>query len=264
MRLSRTILGLVLVALIPASSLAVESHSLFSAILADHVEDGLVKYKTLRADKRLDRYIQQLAQTNPDGIASKEARLAFWINVYNAHTLKLICDNYPVRSINDLHGRGFALRRVLKRTVWDRPLATINNRKMTLNEIEHKIIRPMFKDPRIHFVLVCAANSCPPLRSEAYEGDKLDAQLNDQGSRFLTDASKNSFDTEKKAARISMIFSWFAQDFGGTNEAVMTFISQFLPEDVASRIKADPGRWEVRYKEYDWSLNERQARRNEN
>jgi hypothetical protein len=135
---------------------------------------------------------------------------------------------------------------------------------MTLKEIEHKIIRPMFKDPRIHFVLVCAANSCPPLRSEAYEGDKLDAQLNDQGSRFLTDASKNSFDTEKKAARISMIFSWFAQDFGGTNEAVMTFISQFLPEDVASRIKADPGRWEVRYKEYDWSLNERQARRNEN
>jgi hypothetical protein len=252
------LLALALAALIPASSLAVESHSLFTAVLADHVEGGLIDYRSLRGDRRFDQYVQQLARTDPDGIPSKEARLAFWLNAYNVHTLKLIRDNYPVKSINDLHGRGAVLRKVLKKTVWDRPVVTINNRKMTLNEIEHKIIRPVFKDPRVHFALVCAANSCPPLRAEAYEGDKLDAQLKDQARGFLTDVSKNSFDTAKKTAEISMIFSWFVQDFGGTNKDVMSYISRFLPEDVAGRIKVDPGRWIVRYKEYDWSLNEQQ------
>ncbi|MCK5557357.1 MAG: DUF547 domain-containing protein [Candidatus Hydrogenedentes bacterium] len=259
MKLDGVLFGLALIFAASAPSLAVESHLLFTAVLADHVQDGLVNYRTLRADKRLDQYIQQLAQTDPDGIVSEKARLAFWINAYNAHTLKLICDNYPVKSINDLHGRGFGLRKVLRRTVWDRPLITINNRKTTLNAIEHEIIRPLFNDPRIHFALVCAAKSCPPLRSEAYEGDKLDDQLDDQGRQFLTDISNNSFNTEEKTAKMSRIFSWFARDFGGSNEEILTYIARFLPKDIADQIRANPRAWTVRYNEYDWSLNERHS-----
>jgi hypothetical protein len=212
----------------------------------------------LRGDKRLGEYIGRLARTDPDTIGSQDARLAFWINAYNAYTLKIVSDNYPIKSINDLHSGGRLLGKVLKKTIWDKPLVTINNKKTTLNAIEHEVIRPVFKDPRAHFALVCAAESCPPLRSEAYEGDKLEEQLNDQGKTFLTDASRNSFDTEKKTASVSKIFSWFAEDFGGSDEKVLIYIAEFLPKDVAEQIRADPRAWKVRYKEYDWSLNEQQ------
>lgn len=262
MKLARTLLGLVLIAGVSAPCQAVESHRLFTEILTDHVKDGMANYRALCKDARLGQYTQQLARSNPDRIASDKERLAFWVNAYNAYTLKIICDNYPLKSIQDLNPRG--LRKAFAKTVWDKPLVTVNNRPTTLNTIEHKIIRARFKDPRIHFALVCAANSCPPLRSEAYEGDKLDAQLDDQGRKFVTEASKNSYNTATKTAEISKIFSWFAQDFGGSNTEVLRFIARFLPENAAQKIKADPGAWTIRYKNYDWSLNEQPARRRTN
>lgn len=251
MRFDRALLALILLLAVSRFALAAESHGLLTEILRDYVHDGLVDYKTLRADRRLDRYIQQLAHTDPDRIDSEKARLAFYLNAYNAYTLKIICENYPVKSINDLHRGGLILGKVLKRTMWDRPFVTINNHKTTLNAIEHQIIRPVFKDPRVHFALVCAAKSCPPLRSEAYEGDKLDEQLNEQARKFLADRSKNSFDNKNKVASISKIFTWFAQDFGGTDEKVLAFIANFLPEE-----NAELSSWRIRYVEYDWSLNE--------
>ncbi len=259
MRFGRILLALMLIVPISAPGLAADSHGLLTDILADHVKDGMVNYRALCKDARLGQYIQQLARTNPDRISSEEDRLAFWINAYNAYTLKIICDNYPLKSIQNLNPRG--LRKAFAKTVWDKPLATVNNRPTTLNTIEHKIIRTRFKDPRIHFALVCAAKSCPPLRSEAYEGDKLDEQLDDQGRLFLTDSSKNRFDTGGRAAQISKIFSWFAKDFGGENAAVLKFIAEFLPEDAADKVKANPGAWTTRYTDYDWSLNEQPAGR---
>jgi hypothetical protein len=218
----------------------------------------MVNYGTLCKDERLGQYIQQLARANPERIESDNERLAFWINAYNAYTLKVICDNYPLKSIQDLNPRG--LRKAFAKTVWDKPLVTVNNNPTTLNTIEHKIIRTRFKDPRIHFALVCAAKSCPPLRPEAYEGDELDAQLDDQGRTFLTDTFKNSYNTATKTAEISKIFSWFAEDFGGSDTDVLKFIARFLPEDTARMIRADPGTWTIRHKNYDWSLNEQPAR----
>jgi hypothetical protein len=231
-------------------------HHLFTTLLADHVRNGLVNYRALRADKRLEHYCAQLAATDPDTIASEKARLAFWINAYNAYTLKIICENYPVKSINELHGGGLIMGTILNTTVWDKELVTINQKKTTLNTIEHKIIRPIFHDPRIHFALVCAAKSCPPLRAEAYEGDILDQQLDDQGKTFLNNPSWNAFDPIRQEAFLSRIFNWYAEDFGGKDERVLLFIARFLPKELANTIKVDPKAWKIHYNEYDWALND--------
>ena len=148
-------LGLLL-SIVPFALVHASTHDIFSQILADHVRDGWVDYRSLKNDARLDTYIMQLAGTNPDSIPSREEKLAFWINAYNAYTLKIITDNYPVKSIRDLNKGLFG------GSVWDQQLVTINGEKTTLNTIEHKIIRPLFNEPRIHFALVCAAKSCPP------------------------------------------------------------------------------------------------------
>jgi hypothetical protein len=153
------------------------THRLFTEILATYVNNGRVDYTKLCRDPRLADYIDLLSSTDPEEIVGEDEQLAFWINAYNAFTLKIICDNYPLKSINDLHFGGLVLGTVLKKTVWDKEFVVINKREMSLNHIEHDIVRPIFGDPRAHFALVCASVSCPPLRSEAYEGHRLDEQL---------------------------------------------------------------------------------------
>jgi uncharacterized protein DUF547 len=243
------------VTLLSSYAYAGASHTLFTEILSDYVSDGKVNYKDLRLDKRLPAYIDQLSHTDPATLIDDKERFAFWINAYNAYTLKIICDNYPLKSISELHGGGAFLGRITKTTVWDKKLVTINNKKMTLNDIEHKTIRPEFKDARAHFALVCAAKSCPPLRNEAYEAHTLSEQLNDQGRIFLSQLDENNFDIFGKAANISPIFSWFAGDFGGKNK-VLSFLADFLPQEVSEAIKKDSSSWKIRYTYYDWSLNE--------
>ncbi len=233
-----------------------DANSLFTEILQDYVKDGKVNYRALRADVRLDTYLAHLAATNPDILADKQAQLAFWINAYNAYTLKVICDNYPVKSINDLHTGGLIVGTTLKKTVWDRKLVTINDQKISLNYIEHEIIRPQFKDPRAHFALVCASKSCPPLRAEAFEGNKLDEQLDDQGRIFFSQSDKNYLELDKKIAHLSKILDWYARDFGKNDEEVLLYVSRFLPAELAADIQATPKKWKIKYTKYDWSLNE--------
>jgi hypothetical protein len=223
-----------------------DSHTLFNEILKEYVHDGKVNYKNLCKDDRLGKYLNQLSNTNPDKIENTKERLAFWINAYNAFTLKIICDNYPVKSIMDLDSG----------KIWDRVFIEINGMKMSLNHIEHEIIRKEFNQPRIHFALVCAAISCPPLRSEAFGGYKLDDQLNDQGDIFLNQKDKNYFDLKEKEAHLSKILDWYGKDFGSDNGEILLYLTRFLPEKTATSIKENPNEWEVRYTEYDWSLNE--------
>lgn len=237
-------------------SFASISHDLFTEILQDYVISGNVNYKSLCQDDRFEKYIKQLVKTNPDTIQSEKDRLAFWINAYNAYTLKIICDNYPIESINDLHSGGLVLGLIFSSTIWDKDFVIINNKPTTLNAIEHDTIRPLYNDPRAHFALVCASKSCPPLRSEAYEGDKLDEQLNDQGKIFLSDSQKNNFDISEKTAKISKIFDWFDEDFGEDEADILLFLADYLPEDSANLIRNNPHEWDVEYLDYDWSLNE--------
>ncbi len=237
------------------SGFSAQSHELFTGILFDYVNEGEVNYQALCLDARLSVYIDRLSQTDPQVLASDQEKLAFWINAYNAYTLKIICDNYPLKSINELHKGGALLGKIIKRTVWDKKFVTINHKKMTLNDIEHKIIRPVFKDARVHFALVCAAKSCAPLRNEAYEAGILDKQLNEQGRIFLSQSHKNNFDLSAKVANISPIFSWFVQDFGGKDE-VLSFLADFLPNEISEAIKKDSKAWKIRHTYYDWGLNE--------
>jgi hypothetical protein len=230
-----------------------ERHALFSQLLGEHVEAGRVDYTALCRDPRLATYCARLSTIDPDTIDHEKARLAFWIDAYNALTLKVICDNYPVKSINDLSRGGDA---GTVQGIWDRALFVVGGKKLSLNRIEHEIIRPRFNDPRIHFALVCAARSCAPLRSEAYEGASVDGQLDDQGRAFFSDATKNRFDVKKKVAYLSRILEWYASDFGDGSEQVLLAIVRFLPAEVAADIRSRPGAWRIEYVEYDWSLND--------
>jgi hypothetical protein len=232
-----------------------EAQNVFTALLRDHVHNGHVNYETMKGDARLNEYIRYLSTANPDTISSWNGQLAFWINAYNAFTLKLICDRYPVESINELHSGGLILGTLLKTTIWDKDIAVIHGATLSLNTIEHEIIRKRFQEPRIHFALVCASKSCPPLRSEAFEGSRLDEQLDDQGRAFLRNDELNFFDLENRTASISKIFRWFEEDFGSTERALLVFLSRFLPEPEAEDIRMHADMWRISYRDYDWNLN---------
>ncbi len=235
---------------------AQEQHQLLSNVLGDHVQDGLVDYRNLCKDNRLEEYWEQLSETDV-GSLSKEDSMAYWINAYNAFTLQLICRNYPLKSIGELHSGGLILASVTGKTAWDKPFITIKGKTYTLGHIEHKILRPQYKDPRIHFAIVCAARSCPPLRSEAYEGFKLEDQLNDQGKVFIvTRDDLNAFDLEKKTAHLSPIFSWFLKDFGRNSRELLKYLAAYLPEGLSSDIQTNVSSWKIKYNKYDWGLNE--------
>ena len=230
-------------------------HRLFSQILGDHVRAGKVNYAALKSDARLDRYLQQLAATDPEKLSGENARLAFWLNAYNAYTLKLIIDRQPVKSITEIGTGGLVLGSVLKTTAWDVRFAEVGGKKLTLNEIEHEIIRRKFKDARAHFALVCASESCPELGTEAFEGDKLDAQLDGQAALFLRDSTRNRFDLKTKTAHLSSIFSWYQGDFGPDKLAALRKAASYAAPEVRAAIEADPTAWKVEYLSYDWSLN---------
>lgn len=231
---------------------ASDNIALLDAVLQKHVRNGKVDYKQLKNDKRLDRYISFVSTANPDKLPSKNAQLAFWINAYNAWTLKIVCDHYPVRSIMEL-----AVQKDGKSvSPWDQPLVKVNNKTMTLNDIEHTIIRPTFKDARIHFALVCAAQSCPILRSEAYTEQKLNRQLDEQAQIFLHDTAKNSFNAGAHIASLSQLFSWYADDFGGKGKALLQYLAPYVPRDISAQLQTNGHNWSIQFKEYSWDLNE--------
>jgi len=250
------LLILLILFLLNINIISQDNHSLFSRILSKNVYDGHVNYKGILSGKSLDKYLEQLTNTNPDTIKNSNDRMAFWINAYNAYTLKAIVDNYPVESINDLHSGGLILGSIFSTTVWDKDFVIVNNEETSLNTIEHKILRKKFNEPRIHFAIVCASISCPPLRNEAFEGYKLEDQLTDQAQLFLNDETRNKFELESKEASISKIFDWFDEDFGDNDEKVFQFISKYVPDNISKSIKENVSDWDIDYLDYNWNLNE--------
>lgn len=228
-----------------------KNHALFTAILKDHVRKGNVRYASLKKDARLGRYIGLLESSRPQGIKGRRAQLAYWINVYNAFTLKLIVDNYPLKSITELHSSSQA-----GQTIWDKWRFKIDGRSYTLNQVEHKIIRPRFREPRVHAALVCAAVSCPPLRAEAYQGDRLERQLSEQMRIWLKDRSKNYYDTQKNILYLSKIFDWFEEDFVRKGGSITEALLPYLPAPTRKRLQGKRKKAPIRYLKYDWSLNE--------
>jgi Protein of unknown function, DUF547 len=225
---------------LPAHPAALPDDSLFTRVLADHVVDGKVNYAAMKNDRRFATYIDQVEHADPGSCPSRNDSLAFWINAYNAFTIKLIVDHYPVASIRDVNVPGTS--------AWDIQWIRIGDAVVSLNQIEHSIIRKQFDEPLIHMALVCAAVSCPPLRSEAYVGATLPDQLRDNAARFLADTSKNRYDAATNTLYLSEIFNWFGDDFAARYGSAEQFALQGLGI-------ADVKPAKVVYLTYDWSLN---------
>lgn len=227
-------------------------HAPFDALLRQHVHDGLVDYDAFARAPQFAEYLSTLARTRIDGWSRTE-RLAFLINAYNAYTIFQVNAHHERRSIRNIN-KSFGL---VGRGAWGEKMAPLGGVTYTLDDIEHTLIRPVFKEPRIHFALVCAARGCPPLRAEAYRGDALDEQLTDQARTFLLRSpSKNRVDVATATVYLSPIFKWYGDDFGTNDAARLRYIGAFFPSGSEAQLLAE-GRARIRWTDYDWRLNGR-------
>ncbi|NND53211.1 MAG: DUF547 domain-containing protein [Flavobacteriaceae bacterium] len=210
-------------------------HSKWTTLLKKYVSDaGNVDYKGFKSDwKSLKEYIASLGKNMPNSTWSKNDKLAYWINAYNALTVDLIVRNYPVKSIKDIKGP------------WSQRLWKLGEKLYDLNEIEHQILRKM-DEPRIHFGIVCASYSCPKLLNEAYISENLDDQLTAVTREFLADKNRN--DLSENEIKLSKIFQWFAKDFK-QNGTLIDFLNQYSEVSISSSAKK-------RFLDYNWDLNE--------
>jgi hypothetical protein len=219
-------------------------HGEWDVLVKKHVsKNGMVDYQGFLKDKKqLQVYLDKLSANRPTSKWSKNEKMAFWINAYNAFTVKLILDHYPINSIKDIKkGIPFV------NSVWDITFIPMGKEKIDLNYIEHSILRKEFKDPRIHAAINCASFSCPLLRNEAYYASRLDEQLNDAMRRFVNDSQRNQLD--KSNIKISKIFSWFGGDFKLNGLSVVDYLNKYAKKRVQPNAKID-------FLEYQWELND--------
>lgn len=230
------------------------THSLYAKALKQFVKDGLVNYAALKSDpKDLNLYLDQLASVSEDRFKkwSQPQQIATLANLYNAQTIQLIVTHYPLKSIKDIGG--------LLKGPWKQPVVRLFGKVITLEDLEHGILRKDYAEPRLHFALVCAALGCPPIRGEPYDPENLDAQLEDQGKRFLAQKHKNSVDLAKKILNLSPIFKWFEEDFRKKTGTVLAFVQPYFPPEVSRELLK--GGYKIEYTHYDWSLNDSSSKR---
>ncbi len=225
------------------------THGLYGGILKSYVQHGLVDYKALKENRRaLDEYLNQVAAIKVSDFQtwSHNDQLAFLLNTYNAQTLQLIIDHYPAESIKKLNGS--------VSNPWRSPVVELFGKSVTLDDVEHEMIRKNFKEPRIHFVLVCGANGCPPLRSEPYQGNLLEKQLENQTKVFLSDPSKNRIDLDNQTLSLSPIFKWYKKDFMEESGSIQDFVQPYFlgGENTHGALSE----FKIKYTKYDWSLND--------
>lgn len=234
---------LCLLLFLSSPTLAEVDHTLWGELLTKHNHQGRVDYKGMQTDEALlDRYLVQLEKIDPDSLERSDS-LAYYINLYNAWTVKLILSKYPdLTSIKDLG--------TLIKSPWKKKLIPLNGTKVSLDHIEHDIIRPRFKDPRIHFAVNCAALSCPPLWRVPFEGHTLDAQLDQATIQFINDPKSNYLKGD--TLFVSRIFKWFKKDF---KNDVAGFIRRYAQGDLKAALDAFKGTPSVKYLDYDWNLN---------
>ncbi|MGY0391664.1 DUF547 domain-containing protein [Bizionia sp. KMM 8389] len=211
------------------------NHDIWNSFLQKQVTNtGAVNYKSIKENpEQLNLYLQEFKKTVPNKNWTKNDVLAYWINAYNAFTIKLIIDNYPVSSIKDI------------KKPWDQEFIVINNKTVSLNYIEHTVLRKM-NEPRIHFAIVCASASCPKLQNKAYFPETLNTQLTAATEAFLADDSKNTI--KNKEVELSKIFKWFSKDFKEQG-SLISFLNTYSNIKIASDAKID-------YKDYSWELND--------
>jgi hypothetical protein len=222
------------------------SHERFNRVLQGYVDaKGQVNYRALKkSPKDLEAYLDQLAATSPEDLP-RQAQLSFWINAYNALTIKGVIDHYPTKSVRKVKPFGGFFSRIKFQ---------VGGKSYTLNDIEHDIIRGEFIEPRIHFALVCASGGCPILASRAFAPDTLDEQLDDATFNFINTPEKVRLDRQNRVLYLSKIFEWYEEDFKDTHDSMRAFIADYLSETDATFIEQDDVT--IRYLDYDWTLND--------
>ncbi len=213
------------------------SHAGWDALLAKHVSpEGWADYRGFERDRgALVGYLETLGDHPPSEGWSREARLAYFINLYNAATVLLILDHYPLESIRDIP------------RPWGKKRVRVGDQRYSLGEIEHGVLRKM-GEPRIHFAINCASFSCPRLLPQAYREKDLDTQLEAVTREFINDPSRNDLSGEK--AQLSRIFKWYRKDFTKGDTSMLNYINRYLPDPL-------PADTPVSFLPYNWSLNEK-------
>lgn len=226
-------------------------HSAFDTLLRAHVADGMVDYDAFQKAPSFPAYLDTLARADLTKLDEKE-KLAFWINAYNAYTIQLINSHNERDSIRNINKSAF----IKGHGPWREKLVKAAGQVYHLDNVEHDVIRKQFKEPRIHFALVCAAMGCPPLRSEAYTGAKLEAQLLDQSQKFLLRTpAKNRVDPKTGTVYGSMIYvKYYREDFGQTDAAIGKYLAGFYPEGPEKQLLLS-GKFKLVETDYDWTLN---------
>jgi len=226
-------------------------HSAFDKLLRAHVVDGMVDYDAFQKAPSFPAYLDALARADVAKLDEKE-KLAFWINAYNAYTIQLINSHKERDSIRNINKSAF----IKGHGPWREKLVKAAGQVYHLDNVEHDVIRKQFKEPRIHFALVCAAMGCPPLRSEAYTGAKLEAQLQDQAQKFLLRTpAKNRVDAKAGTVYGSMIYvKYYREDFGQTDAAIGKYLAGFYPEGPEKQLLLS-GKFKLEDTDYDWTLN---------
>lgn len=207
---------------------------IWDQLLQEHVDrSGNVDYVGMKADSRLKTCVNAFAKIKVGEDWSDGRVMAYWINAYNLFTVKLICDNYPLESITDL------------KEPWKQDFIELDGKKYSLNQIENEILRPTFKDPRIHFAVNCASYSCPKLNNRAFFEPSMNKVMDTLTRQFVTDAKRNTLATDK--AEVSKIFEWYAEDFNREGKSLVGFLNKY-----GAGLQADAA---ITFKEYNWSLN---------
>ncbi|MCB0421201.1 MAG: DUF547 domain-containing protein [Bdellovibrionales bacterium] len=210
-----------------------------------------VKYKSLKTNRtELDQFTQSLSSVTQKQFNewTQPQQIAFLINAYNALTLKLIIDHYPVKSIKKI-GSFFS-------SPWKKEFFSLFGKKSFLDHIEHGILRKKYSEPRVHFAVNCASIGCPALANFAYTAEKLEEQLQQQTKLFLSDSKRNTLNTKSKTLRLSKIFDWFEEDFSKNKNSVAKFIAPHITGDKTLQKSIIDGTYKIEFHSYDWNLND--------
>lgn len=223
-------------------------HAAFDKLLRAHARGGKVDYAAFSTDASFKAYVEAIGRFDPATLKTRDEKLAFWINAYNALTISGVVKRWPgIKSVQDVAPNfGF----------FKEPNYTVGGKAMSLDDIEHKTIRPEFKDPRVHAALNCASTSCPPIVAEAFVPAKLNGQLEQAFRAFARDKARNTIDEATGAVALSSIFDWFKDDFTAQG-GVATYLGRALDPGPAAAVKAAFAAGKVTYLPYDWSLNKR-------
>jgi Protein of unknown function, DUF547 len=219
----------------PATGAAID-HTVLDRILRSVVHGESVAYAALRRDHRpaLDGYLSQIAAVEPERLSRAE-QIALYVNLYNATVLRTVAERYRPGYRPDADSFG----------LFAEPLVRIAGTTMSLDDLEHRVLRAELHEPRVHAVLVCAARSCPPLAPRAYTGPDLETTLEERMRRFVSDRSRNEIDVAARTLRLSRIFDWYADDFGGPG-GVAAYVGRYAGRDLTGfRIEFLPYSWEL-------------------